>query len=58
MCSIGKFSGVPGDPQACFCNPAQLEESARSILMDLEIRHAEYNVENGRYLYASGIAVK
>jgi hypothetical protein len=58
MCSIGTFSGIEGDPQECFCNPAHIEDSTRSRLMDLEIRHAEDTAENGRYLYSSGIVVK
>jgi len=58
MCSIGKFSGIDGDPQEFFCNPAQLDDRSRSILMDLEIHHAQENVEDGRYLYCSGIVIK
>jgi 2-polyprenyl-3-methyl-5-hydroxy-6-metoxy-1,4-benzoquinol methylase len=58
ICSIGKFSGIEGDPQACFCNPAGLNDEDRENLMELEIRYAETDVECGRYLYTSGIVIK
>jgi 2-polyprenyl-3-methyl-5-hydroxy-6-metoxy-1,4-benzoquinol methylase len=58
MCSIGKFSGIEGDPQAGFCNPEKVHSSTWNRLLDLEILHAHDNVENGRYLYSSGIVVK
>jgi SAM-dependent methyltransferase len=57
-CSIGKFSGIEGDPQARFCNPAELDNKARKYLMELEIRQAEANADSGRYLYTSGTVTK
>jgi 2-polyprenyl-3-methyl-5-hydroxy-6-metoxy-1,4-benzoquinol methylase len=58
ICSIGKFSGIDGDPQACFCNPAELNVKARENVMELEKRYADTDVECGRYLYTSGTVMK
>lgn len=53
--AIGIFSGIDGDPQACFSIPSTLTDRERAHLKSLEILMAEQYPASGRYICCSGI---
>jgi ubiquinone biosynthesis O-methyltransferase len=52
---IGVLSGIPGDPQAQFAVPENLNEKEREILYRMEIKMSEEYCRFGRYILLSGV---